>query len=296
MPVSMLHEALVLLFRNRPILAPEILSDVLKVEVPQYTEARLQEATLNQIVPTEYRADLVVLLLHQAPVFAIVVEVQLGVDEDKPFSWPLYQSALRAKLRCPACVLVVAPDPAIATWAAQAILTGQPGVEFRPLVLGPSGVPVVTDRAQAQRAPELSVLSALAHGSEPSAAEIAEAAIDAAMGLDQERSTLYADLVWSALNEAAKKALEERMAHRPYEYQSEFARRYFAQGRAAGEAEGEAKGKAEAILSVLAARGLKPTRAERDQIVSCTDAATLERWLVGALHAKSVKSVLAPAS
>ncbi|MCC7380267.1 MAG: hypothetical protein IT384_00445, partial [Deltaproteobacteria bacterium] len=29
---------------------------------------------------------------------------------------------------------------------------------------------------------------------------------------------------------------------------------------------------------------------------SCTDAATLERWLVGALHAKSVKSVLAPAS
>jgi hypothetical protein len=44
--------------------------------------------------------DLVVLLLSSGePVYGIVVEVQLGRDEKKPYSWPLYQAALRARLR-----------------------------------------------------------------------------------------------------------------------------------------------------------------------------------------------------
>jgi len=34
---SQLHEALLLLFRNRPGLAPELLRDALHVELPQYT-------------------------------------------------------------------------------------------------------------------------------------------------------------------------------------------------------------------------------------------------------------------
>jgi hypothetical protein len=36
---SQLHEALLLLFRNRPSLAPELLRDALHVELPEYTEA-----------------------------------------------------------------------------------------------------------------------------------------------------------------------------------------------------------------------------------------------------------------
>ena len=70
----------------------------------------IQDSDLAQIVPTEYRADLVLLLRRDTPVFGIVVEVQLAADPDKRFSWPLYASGLRARLRCPACVLVVTPD------------------------------------------------------------------------------------------------------------------------------------------------------------------------------------------
>ena len=48
--------------------------------------------------------------------------------------------------------------------------------------------------------------------------------------LDAERSTLYCDLVLYSLPEAARRALQAMDASK-YEYQSEFARRYFAQGR-----------------------------------------------------------------
>ena len=58
---SHLHEALLLLFRNRPALAPELLRSALHQELPAYTEARIESADLTDIQPAEYRADLVVL-------------------------------------------------------------------------------------------------------------------------------------------------------------------------------------------------------------------------------------------
>ena len=54
---SQLHEALLLLFRNRPTLAPELLRDALHMELPEYTEARIDSADLNDIQPTEYRCS-----------------------------------------------------------------------------------------------------------------------------------------------------------------------------------------------------------------------------------------------
>ena len=82
---SYLHEALLLLFRNRPALAPELLRDALHVELPDYTEARIDSADLTDIQPAEYRADLVILLLHGSPVLGIVLEMQLSNDEDKRY-------------------------------------------------------------------------------------------------------------------------------------------------------------------------------------------------------------------
>jgi hypothetical protein len=67
---SLQHEALLLLFRNRPLLAPELLRDVLHQPLPLFTEARVESAELTDIQPAEYRADLVVLLLDEQPVLA----------------------------------------------------------------------------------------------------------------------------------------------------------------------------------------------------------------------------------
>lgn len=238
---SQLHEALLQLFRNRPLLAPELLRDALHVALPRFTEARIDSADLTDVQPAEYRADMVVLLLDGVPVLGIVVEVQLSRDERKRFVWPVYAATLRARLECPVCLLVVTADEAVARWAAKPIEIGN-GSRLVPLVLRPSGVPEVTDEVQAQSDPELAVLSAMAHGKDvdtEKSVQIALAARSAALGLDQDRSRLYFDLVLTHLSEAARRALQA-MDPRKYEYQSDFARRYVAEGRAIGEASGRA--------------------------------------------------------
>lgn len=60
-----------------------------------------------------------------------------------------------------------------------------------------------------------------------------------------------------------------------YEYQSDFARKYYGEGRDEGRAEGEAR----AVLAVLAARGLSLDPAQRDRIATCTDLHQLDIWV-----------------
>jgi hypothetical protein len=239
--LSHLHEALLQLFRNRPALAPELLRDALHLELPEYTEVRIDSADITEIQPAEYRADLVALLFRGVPVFGIIVEVQLSRDDRKPFVWPAYVINLRARLRCKVCLLVVTPDEAVARWAAKPIYIGGPNW-YQPLVLGPSGVPEVTDEAAARADPELAVLSAMAHGQDADiakAAQIAQVAQLVSHGLDADRSRLYGDLVLNALSEAARRALQTMLPFK-YEYQSDFARKYYGQGKDEGRAEGQA--------------------------------------------------------
>ncbi|HMN45045.1 MAG TPA: DUF4351 domain-containing protein [Povalibacter sp.] len=238
---SHLHEALLLLFRNRPTLAPELLRDALQVELPAYTEARIDSADLTDIQPTEYRADLVVLLLDGKPVMGIIVEVQLSPDERKQFVWPVYVTNLRARLKCPVCLLVVTADEAVARWASRPIELGGASL-FAPLGLRPSGGPEITHENKAREDPELAVLSAMAHGQDADSAKSAQIAVAAhlaSVGLDEDRSRLYFDLVLSSLSEAARRALQT-MDPAKYEYRSDFARRYVAEGITQGNAQGRA--------------------------------------------------------
>jgi hypothetical protein len=116
--------------------------------VPHYTETRIEAADLTNLLPAEYRADVVVLLIDGKPVLGIVVEVQLEPDTRKRFSWPAYVVGLRAKFECPCCLLVVTTDQRTARWASEPISVG-PGATLCPFVLGPEGVPVVTDPRKA---------------------------------------------------------------------------------------------------------------------------------------------------
>jgi hypothetical protein len=252
---SLSHESLLELFRNRPSLAPEVLRDALGVPLPAHTHVVLESQDLGQVVPTEYRADLVVLLRRAKPVMAIVVEVQLERDPDKRWTWPAYVATLRERKRCPVCLLVVTRDRAVARWCAQPIDVGPGWQPLSPLVLGPDAVPVVVDDEQARRAPELSVLSAMAHGRGETAVavEVGMTAIEAVARLDDTRALFYTDVVMAALSDAARKALEAAMRE-GHEYQSEFARKYFGQGKAEGIAEGKVEGMREAIRLVIERR------------------------------------------
>jgi hypothetical protein len=294
---SLIHDALVTLFRNRPTLAPELVRDVLHVPLPAFDFVHVGDAALTEVVPTEYRADLVLLLRGGGaspaePRAAIVVEAQLGRDPDKRWSWPVYLAGLRARLRCDVALLVVTADASVATWASSPIATGHPGWTLTPLVLGPTTVPIVRDDHEATRAPELAVLSVMAHGHEPDAVAIAQAALGAARGLEDERAKLYADLVLLSVDHAARAILEALMASGTYEYQSDFARRYVAQGRAEGEAQGEARGRAHALLGVLSARGIAVPDDVRARISACADLDLLDRWLASAVTARDIGDVV----
>ncbi|HLL05290.1 MAG TPA: hypothetical protein VK539_32270 [Myxococcaceae bacterium] len=307
---SIRHEGLVLLFRNRPSLAPELLQDALGQRLPAWSEARVESAELTEVVPTEYRADLVVLLLEGKPVFAIVVEVQLARDEDKRKSWPLYLTSLRSRVGCPTALLVVAPDAAVARWCAQPIELGHPGFMLLPLVAGPDAIPVLTDEHAARRDPELAVLSVMAHGKEQVGQAIAQTVLAAVVGLDAERVRLYVDLALSSLNDVARDALEALMRSGNYEYQSEFARQYVAQGREQGHQEGLQeglqegrqeglqeglqRGEVEALLEVLDARGLTVDEAARERIKACSELPQLKLWLRKAVTVQSVRELFDP--
>ncbi|HEV2853068.1 MAG TPA: hypothetical protein VHC97_09725 [Thermoanaerobaculia bacterium] len=289
--LSIDHELWVDLFKSRPSLAAEILVEALGLSLPNYTEARIASVDLTQIQPAEYRADLVVLLLDKdIRVRVVIVEVQLAVDPKKRFTWPAYAMVSRAKHNCPVVLLVIAPDTAVAAWCAEPIETGIPGFVLRPPVLHHSTVPVVTDPEEAARRPELGILSVMAHGETEQGEAIARAVLSGIRDLDDERVKFYSDLVYTSVNEAARLALEDKM--KGYEYQSEFAKRYVAEGLTKGRAEGRAEGEAEALLTVLEARGLAVPDAIRERILAEKDPERLKGWLKKAVIAPSADAVV----
>jgi hypothetical protein len=199
-----------------------------------------------EVRPSEYRADAIIQLRRDGSVFGIIVEVQLRKDEDKGFVWPVYIATLRNRIRCPVCLLVVAPDDKVASWARQPIILGGDS-RVVPWVLPLADIPEILHPEQASEQPELAVLSAIAHGNDPDvnkSLEIAMAAHRASEALDRDRSSLYFDLISGSLSEAARKAFESMVANR--QYISDFARKYFGDGKAEGKAEGEA-----AVLLIL---------------------------------------------
>ena len=294
---SLLHEGIIALVRERPELAADLLRELLHVSLPAFTEARLAEASLNALVPTEYHADAVVLLGEGQTVFGIILEAQLHVDRDKPFTWPMYAVSARARHRCPFVVLVVTPDADTARWAAQTVDLGG-GLPWRAFVIGPEGIPVITDVDVAVREPHLAVLSVMAHGRDddvPTAVRVATAAAVGAAGLPESLKMLCFALIESSLGEAARKSFE--MLPQGQQFFSETQRRSFAQGKAEGQAEGKAEGRAEgearSILRVLERRGLAVSAEQHERILGCPELATLEGWLDKAVTAVTIEELFA---
>ena len=302
---SYLHELLLLLFRNRSGSAADLLRE-LDVQLPEYDEIRADSSDLGDLRPAEYRADLVLFLMRGSQkVLGVIVEVQLGRDEDKPYAWPAYIANLRARHRCPVCLLVITIEDAVARWAGRSIDLG-PGTRCKPWVIGPSNTPAITALQEAQENVELAVLSAIEHGQSadiPLAARIASAAILASADIDVERSRLYLDLILISLAQNAPEAFEATMNSLGYEYQSDFARRYYGQGKAEGQMEGWAKGKAEGkaegrieiILKLLALRFGPLTEVAQARVRGAQDAqldAVAERMLTAKTLEEAVSQLI----
>lgn len=292
---SYLHQLLILLFRNRFSSAADLLRK-LDVQLPDYDEICAESSDLSDLRPAEYRADLVLFLQSGLrKVLGVIVEVQLARDEDKPYAWPAYVANLRARHRCPVCLLVVTIEDAVARWAARSIELG-PGTRCTPWVVGPANTPAITTVKDARENVELAVLSAIEYGRHtdiPLAARVASAAILASATIDPDRSSLYHDLIFISLANNVPEAVEATMNSLGYEYQSEVLRRYVAQGIVQGRAEGRAEGRIEIILQVLGLRfGLMT--ADLEARVRSAQAEQLDAVIERMLTAQTLQEALGP--
>jgi hypothetical protein len=222
---------------------------------------------------------------------AVVIEVQLGVKDDKLRTWPVYLATVRSRRCCRTCVLVIAPDPAVAAWAAAPIDLGPGNEAFRVLVLGPAQVPVVTEEEQAREAPELALLSALVHGNDEGVGEKVLAAAFTGLGaFDTKAAEVYLYIVWKFLRGPMRAALEEMV--REAEAKGELTWPPFMQRlRDEGEARGEARGKADGILTILSVRGLAVSEEVRERVLACRDLEQLDAWLRKAATATTLPEV-----
>ncbi|WP_280459199.1 hypothetical protein [Nocardia carnea] len=286
------HEVVIDMFTERPDLVPPLLS-ALGCELPDYETVKTRSERAAVVAPTEYYADAVVAFERGgATVLAVVVEIQLRRDPDKLWSWPVYTASLRARMKCPVLLLIVCPDNRTAKWAAQPLAFGygSPSTTLCPLVLAPSSVPVVTDPAVATELPELAVLSAVAHPQHPDHTEIWQALAAGFRTLGEDPALRYHDFILTMLPRAVRPAWEAFMSTglRDYNFTSDFARKYLAEGRAEGRAEGEAK----SILTVLDARGIEVPDQVRKTITSCEDLDQLQKWLRRALEINRADELL----
>ena len=182
------HDILVLLFQNRPSLAAELYALVSGQPLPDFVEARVEDPAVPEVMISTRRGDCLVTLrdARQRVVLGIIVEVQRSPDPDKRWSWPLYSSAHASELGCPVAVLVVCTDREVAAWAERMAerIHWEPTI----LVLGPDAVPRLTDLPPELRSAELAGLAVQAHGREPDASALVQAALQAADGLPDARS------------------------------------------------------------------------------------------------------------
>ncbi len=285
MPASREHEVLVDLLHDFE-LVRALLSDA---GVARTGRARLADATLTT---PELRADLVVLFgrARRRPKLAVVVEVQRSRKVAKRFAWPHYATSVRSKHRCPACVLVLTTDDALAKWCRQPVPIG-PLNTFQALVIGPRDLPAIAEDDRT-RGP-LAVLTAIVHGRNrsPNAAELAVAACSVLSGMPDDRQGVYFDTIEMALHPSARKRWKAMMDLRKFPYEGPTAKKYFGEGKAEGKAEGIAEGERQALLTVLRARGFRVTRKVATRIRRCGEPAILRAWIERAVRATKSEEV-----
>jgi hypothetical protein len=299
------HNGLIEMFRENPSLAPHFLATVFHLDVPRHASVRVADSALDQMIPVEFRADLVLELLDEEgkPTLAVILEAQREKKPRKKFSWPVYVAVARAERECPAIVLVLATDAEVAAWASEAIDLGLGFGSIQPLVLGPTTVPLVTDPVVAEREIELSVLSAMAHGNGPDGLAVLQAAFGALGRLDGEHAALYFQIIWNVLREPMRRALEALAMERQIEGKATFppfAQQLIDRGKVEGKLEGRLEGKAEgkleglheALLRLLARAGIALGDDDRARIRACNDTATLDRWIENVIGAKTIADVL----
>jgi hypothetical protein len=282
---SVLHEVLRELFAKRPDLLAPLLERKLALPAANLValDSELTDPRTKQLLPDA------VLACPDAdePELIVIVEVHLKITEVKRRVWPQYTATAHGRYGCPVVLVVVTPSREVEQWARRAVDVG-PGHSMTPEVLGPSALPWL-EPEEVREAPVVGMLSTLAHIEDPRCAEQALETLEALASWDEDADGRLADILQAALPVAVRERMEELMRTGKYEYQSDFAKKYFALGREEGHAAGEAR----ALLLVLRSRSIDVPIEAMHRIEGERDPVRLDRWIRSALTADTIDDVLA---
>jgi hypothetical protein len=196
---SLLHEALIWLFVQRPALLEDLLRHAKLLEADEHL--RRAPGDLPQIVAPARQVDAVFVEDRESPRVAIVVEVLRTKDRDKLRTLPVYQAGVRAEHDCPTEAVVIAPDDDVADWAERDIELDRSGSRTRVHVLRRRDLPKLVDPTEARENPERAALAALAHAPHvppDEAARLLGTAWEAAQHVHPSRATILLDAAVAA--------------------------------------------------------------------------------------------------
>ena len=77
------HNGLIELFRDNPRLAPHLLELLFHLKLPSYASVEVAEAALDQLIPVEFRADLVLELRDAAGTVVLAVVLLAGLSHGR---------------------------------------------------------------------------------------------------------------------------------------------------------------------------------------------------------------------
>lgn len=326
---SFQHQGICKLISERPEVLLELIPSEPGQTVPDHVELLPGPETIREARFPEHNVDTAVVLRKTSEgrlVEALVTEVQLRPDDDKPWSWPIHVADTRARLGCPTTLVVITDDEHTARWAAQPIDLGRGRMVLQPIVIGPDRIPSDLDLEAVRRQPELATLAVMVHGTKPGSKRLSAAAITVMKeGLDKDakRYSLLMDLITGALDDEVLGELEGEMEGEMELQRSEeplgwFARKHYFRGMADGEQKGRQEGlerglqeglqagrqegelKAQldtlrqAIVVVLTSRRMAPSLAQLDGVLRCTNTGQLESWLRRACEVTTVEQLFEP--
>lgn len=303
MAPSALHTLLIHMLSQAPALLRGLCAEagVILPEGP----LRVLSAEFSAVRPVERRADIVIVCGEGDNREVLVVEIQLGVDEEKRWSWPLYLALARNQHRCPARLVVISLKATIAAWVHD--VTHDSGMSLHPVVLLPEQLGVPDDDDNRPLLAERLILAAIAHRDTPDSLRIVRQAPRALLELDEATRDRYLDMLLHFLTPGARAILEAlmfedhipshpalvRLAMRKLapmiqqQVEQELEQRIEervrkaaeAQGLTIGQALGEAQGRTHALQGVLrqllAAQGIPAN----DAALESADLDTLNAWV-----------------
>jgi hypothetical protein len=302
---SINHDGPIEVIRNNPSVTADLVRLLTPVLIPEQDRVRvdLGSADASNVVPDEFRADMVTIIRDRAtgdPLLLVVIEPQGRKDKEKRFSWPAYLANLRAAHQCDyAILIVICWDEAEAEKCREAIPMGHPGFILVPVVIGPRDGLNLTGVN-----PWLTILAGSMNGIDLSAEPGRRAVLDAIRDTHSNTPVtraLSAIILGVAPDDATRSALEGLMVTKEYKTdfwdrmearaEAEGRARGEAEGRAKGEAEGRARGEAKVLVKILDARAIELTTDQRDLVLGCTDPGQLDVWVDRALAASSADEV-----